>query len=542
MTVVDDLPAAPGPDTPTVVPGIGKTELVILGCVLYDPGLYAQYTNAQATNSQLTLGQWAANFDMNAYMSTPDDHVPHRGHGGMTQAEMQSILDAVANNPALANATILNVGVRDAGGNMATIASGDSLIVAYQGTAGAPEWMDDGIGGKAGVTDTPDQMAALRYFNQMMGQYGSQYGTVLTTGHSKGGNLAAYVGMMSGGAVNQVVSIDGQGFNAAAQMKYHDQIAAMDGKILSYSCTLDFVNILFGSVASSTVYTEGPDINPYDDFPFEESHSPYSMLYVDENGNVQLRPEAEQNPAMTAAVNLVSYLMKYMSAEDFGVICDLAMGLVNKSLSVDNIVSGKIGVGSLFDILADGDWEQLNPDYRETFKHLVQLLGTFYQGGGLSPQDLKAIEDLLAGLGVSLPVAAAGETVVTQFLGSTEPLPYWPEVRDFSDAAKEQLLALVDKVTPHGLGWIWDFFGDGNLLQAQNNGLLNLDFSMDDAARQTYYEETIDLNDMTRQQIEDIFADVIGKDLSWSVDYGGYTSTLYLAKTTLTTLDEQLQG
>jgi len=542
-----------GDNPPTVIEGIDKRDMALLACVLYDPRMYEQYTHTEA-GEELTLGQWADNFDMDTYrdiarslQSEKDAQagLPPRGPGGMTDYDMEQVLKAVKNDPVLANATILNVTLRDAGGNMAAIAVGGSLIVAYQGTAGPPEWMDDGQGGMVAVTDTPDQMEALRYFNQIMATYGSQYDLVVTTGHSKGGNLAAYVAMLSGGTVDQVISIDGQGFNAASQLKYHDEIddLAQQGTIATYAGTWDFVNILFGSVSSTTGYTDGPDLSW---IPFEDYHSPYSMFYVGLDGNLYLRDDVEQSPVMTAAHDLVMYLMKYMSADDFVQLCDLAMGLVNHSLSIDkDVVPGGIDILGLIDLYIDGDWDKMEEPYRSILRRLIPLIQAFYQGGGLDPDKEKAIVALFEGLGLVDPglVTSAEESAIIEFLSRPSDVPYWPEVRDFSDAVKEQLLALVEKVTPHGF-WehIADFFGDGNLQNAKDNGLITLDFSMDDQARQTYYQETMDLGNMTSEQIEKIFDDVIQVDQKWSTSAAEWKSSADSIQTQLASLEESLQA
>jgi hypothetical protein len=81
------------------------------------------------------------------------------------------------------------------------------FVVVFQGTAAPGEWLDNGQGGYAGVTDTPDQTAALTYFNHVATRFGWTSDTDVTvTGHSKGGNLAVYVAVLRPDMVDQEFS------------------------------------------------------------------------------------------------------------------------------------------------------------------------------------------------------------------------------------------------------------------------------------------------------------------------------------------------
>jgi hypothetical protein len=79
-------------------------------------------------------------------------------------------------------------------------------------------------------------------------------------------------------------------------------------------------------------------------------------------------------------------------------------------------------------------------------------------------------------------------------------------VRDFSDDVRQELLQLADRVAPHDLGQISDFFSDWFLRPPE------LDFDADDDARRAYYQETMDKGDVSRAQIDRIFTDVAAAD------------------------------
>jgi hypothetical protein len=90
----------------------------------------------------------------------------------------------------------------------------------------------------------------------MVDVYGRDHTFVL--GHSKGGNLAQYVTVVSGIDVDHCYTVDGQGFNYSFQLKYAAQIALMSGNITTLTGAADFVNILLNSISGTTVYYEAP--------------------------------------------------------------------------------------------------------------------------------------------------------------------------------------------------------------------------------------------------------------------------------------------
>lgn len=504
-------------------------DLVIINCIMYDPTLDARLGESES----MTLRQWADGFDWDAFSATMDTkkdkngntlrdkngnpipaNDPPRYTGGMTEDDMRRIVASVQNDPTLSNATIVDVTRRDSGGNMATIISGGSAIVAYQGTAGDPEWMDDGLGGHVDVTDTPDQTNALRYFEQMRKKYNLDALDVYTTGHSKGGNLAMYVAIVSG-QVDHCTNIDGQGFNRAFMLKYRLELQQAQNKLTTLANSKDYVNPLFGSVTmGSTIYTEDPGLDSDD---FLMNHSPVTLLqsYLGADGKLHLRPESEQNAMIVFADQLTEYLAKYMTGDDFAVLCDTVMELKTHAIDASDMLMDTDGVvdvaATLLSVIKNGAWGALKEPYRSMFQDLFRLLGGFYQGGGLSPDAEWAIEVLLVQLGLDPKKVLGGDWLVTQVLAHLPPVPYWPQVRDFSESVKQELLEIVDLVTPDTSGWtvyewIIEHLKDMRLSHA------HLDFTDDDAARREYYQKAIDSRNMTKQQIEKIFQDVYEVD------------------------------
>ena len=79
----------------------------------------------------------------------------------------------------------------------------DSALVAFKGSTGQEEWQDNGSG--LGLSDTEKQKEALEYIENL------PYDSITVTGHSKGGNKAQYVTVLSD-KVDRCISMDGQGF------------------------------------------------------------------------------------------------------------------------------------------------------------------------------------------------------------------------------------------------------------------------------------------------------------------------------------------
>lgn len=150
-------------------------------------------------------------------------------------------------------------------------------IVAFRGTGGSPEaWSDDMVGGV--LPETVMMKTAADFVKYECGSYKN----ITVTGHSKGGNLSAYVTMQCQDQINKCVSFDGQGFNDAFIKENADKIAACKSKIKSISAYNDYVNIQLNSVAGSNIYVDNKahGVN---------AHSSVALLTsneYDEHGNI----------------------------------------------------------------------------------------------------------------------------------------------------------------------------------------------------------------------------------------------------------------
>ena len=148
-------------------------------------------------------------------------------------------------------------------------------IVAFRGTSGGDEWVDNVEG--LNVADTQCQKDALDFIESL------PYDSITVTGHSKGGNKAMYVAITSD-KVTRCVAYDGQGFSQEFIDKYWAEIQAKGGIITAYSLSTDYVHaLLFPVPNSNQIYCQG-----YGVANIGEHHSPNSFFMTDENGNIVL--------------------------------------------------------------------------------------------------------------------------------------------------------------------------------------------------------------------------------------------------------------
>jgi len=527
---------------------MNNEEMILLNCVLYDPHLKSFFDS----HPNVTLADWAKQA---TYPSSGDP-------GGMTRSEWTAVINSVKSNPNLSSLTIANVSQREWGNaNQAVFTSKDSMIVAYQGTAQG-EWLDNGLGGHADVTETPAQIAAADYYRDMVDKYGAGK-SIVTTGHSKGGNLAQYVTVVTADdpkyRASSCFSADGQGFNKAFQLKYADQIAQMKNHITTLAGANDFVNILFDSISGNTYYFEAPSHLQGSDYLL--NHSPFAMLQIN-GGKATVRPITAQDPKMKMADDLVAYLQAYMSPDDFALLCDMVMGFMTENddgktyTKVDDIIDmdkvkeklgdkavtaimaflaggvGGVSLYALFEFLigANGGWgkellECLKEPYRSMLANLLRLLGDFYQDGGMSEEAMDAIKALLGNIfpgDLNAILIGAGDYVLDGTLNSQKPLPYSYITRDFTEFMKQKLLKIVDEVSPGGWFDSWGSFG-ANIADGFSDTFSNLfteepslRFDADTKARDAYYKAIMDRRNTSRQQIQKIFDNVNAEDRAFA--------------------------
>jgi hypothetical protein len=168
--------------------------------------------------------------------------------------------------------------------------------VVFRGTA-AGEWEDNFQA--ACVAETTQQQRALDYINSIDAE------NITVVGHSKGGNKAKYVALLSD-KVDRCVSFDGQGFSRLFMDKYEDLIEANKDKITCYALDQDFVNILLYDIYNEKHYIKGNGVSD-----FLQNHSPNSFFrfYYDKDGNINYYfNDSKQAESMEILHSFVNYV------------------------------------------------------------------------------------------------------------------------------------------------------------------------------------------------------------------------------------------
>ncbi len=191
-------------------------------------------------------------------------------YGGLIGgSELNAIINEIKNDQYLMSLKIVNRN-EDAAAICYEDPNGKAYVT-FRGTNGAEEWKDniDAIT----KSDTECQKKALDYIE------GLKYDSVTVVGHSKGGNKAQYVAILSD-KVDKCISMDGQGFSDKFMSKYSYEIAANSHKIKNYSLGDDYVHILLFPIPNAEqVYVEELGGGMY-------NHSSAKFFKKDENGNL----------------------------------------------------------------------------------------------------------------------------------------------------------------------------------------------------------------------------------------------------------------
>lgn len=170
--------------------------------------------------------------------------------------EWINVLTQAKNKSNLCNLKIKNIENHKNGMRVACfINNDDNAIVVFRGTTTQKEWEDNGHG--AYEYDTIQQVDALKYINNL------SYENIIVTGHSKGGNKAQYVTILSP-KVNKCISVNGQGFSNEFLNRYKEEIENNKSKIISINAKYDYVNCLFNDISNETHYIKTElQLNPF---------------------------------------------------------------------------------------------------------------------------------------------------------------------------------------------------------------------------------------------------------------------------------------
>lgn len=137
----------------------------------------------------------------------------------------------------------------------------DAIIV-FRGTANSIDQWSDNVEG-AFEFDTVHQKYAKQYADDVLKDF-SQDTNVIVTGHSKGGNQAAYVTTLDEtGKIDHCTTFDAQGFSDLFFKKYSDAIEKNRSKITAIVAQEDKVSLLLNPVAEREIcYKTEPQDDP----------------------------------------------------------------------------------------------------------------------------------------------------------------------------------------------------------------------------------------------------------------------------------------
>lgn len=333
-----------------------------------------------ASNEGMTVGQWLETIDVNSLSDSKD-------YGStMTGAEWKATISAIQSNEELMNVRIAEThtdNTADGGGGKSVLLVNDSTgeaVVAFRGTA-SEEWKDNFLGG--GSTDAADgvstaqQENALEWYDSIYEEYGLENYAVTLTGHSKGGNKAKYITLLSENEADRCLSFDGQGFSDEFYEVYEDVILSRQHLIENHNAEGDFVNILLNDVGETYFY-EGYNI---DSFP--ENHAPNSLFNVDKDGNVimTISPDG-QSEDMAVLDDFLNGYLRSMDGEDkqeaLDLVGEIVEGLFNGKDSdsiIDMILDGENGDQAAYLLTYLMEYEKENPELMDAVENILTDLG-----------------------------------------------------------------------------------------------------------------------------------------------------------------------
>lgn len=214
--------------------------------------------------------------------------------------------------------------VKESNGNV------EDVVAVFRGTSGGNEWKDDLMMANAVSSETMDDAAI--YIKNLPEKYGNN---ITVTGHSKGGNKAQYVTIVTD-RIGRCVSFDGQGFSKEFLEFYSARIEERKSIITSISAEHDFVNSLLFPIAGDIKYIKADF-----DKKFGLNHCPNKVF----NSNGELNEEVEQ-PAFLS--RLISYLTKYSSATVSDSTLNAILEIISECVVVPTFLSESNKLCSLY--------------------------------------------------------------------------------------------------------------------------------------------------------------------------------------------------
>lgn len=282
-------------------------------------------------HSYASLEEYFAVFDENALnmLEAEDEHIVNAGE--CSGSELAAMLRFMKGRENIKNLHLLSAPINKQGHPFALVFEDPhypgSIIVAFHGTVDPEEWKDNALG--LYQTDTKAQVEALQFIEMLPSK------DLTVVGHSKGGNKAQYVSILSQ-KVSRGVSFDSQGFSQEFLHKYANEISKHATKIKSYSLTTDFIHpLLFKLPGVTQLYVYGgADVS---DIIQHHSANSFFEYYKDEKGDTNVictkdgnayLPMAEESTSAKIIRNFSSFIQNTASKMDKKTIGDFLGDLI----------------------------------------------------------------------------------------------------------------------------------------------------------------------------------------------------------------------
>ncbi len=180
----------------------------------------------------------------------------------------------------------------------------DKAIVAFKGTTGSGEWAENAQA--AAESDVQGQVDAHVFVESL------PYSNITAIGHSKGGNKAMYVSMLSD-KVTDCVAFDGQGFSPEFLEKYEAEIVQRSSIIRNYAVSEDFVSALLFQIPGANLhYVKGYGIvDEEGKLSGKQYHSPNSFFKTDSDGNILVGSDGQPQFTITHKAESMELLSKF---------------------------------------------------------------------------------------------------------------------------------------------------------------------------------------------------------------------------------------
>lgn len=497
----------------------------------------------------------------------------------LSDSEYETLIDTMASDPEISDLTLRDFtqageipghapsqsreDYRQTGVNL-TLSDGDTgdLYIVYKGTQDGVEWQDNFEG--LLETDTDCQLRAAAYADLMIERYGTDEGMVIVSGHSKGGNKAAYTAVTNE-RVDKCYSFDGQGFSSNFHQKYATQVAERKDKIYAYNYEGDFVSSLLISVAGTTVFTTSSQdgeglgfLNNYvrgDASFLPSNHAPISLF--ESSSSLTLKDGGAPKDYWETINDFTMWITNNVPERYQRKLVEALSGLMGGGDALDYIEDHPEEFGVLVGVLADyPEFEKLLRELAGSDLDLSSYLGNPFAAGpvhvganalisllvqllhneGLRDFTAKGLLGLM-GADVSdewVEAFGSASDGVRQAIASGERgreavLVLQIEPRDWSDARKQELLEVVKAVDSEPL---YDFTRWDVTYRLQDFGawlgLWDCEQNIDEIVRRQ-----IDLNNVHKQEIEDAFEQAAEIDEEYASSLSGMPDGIREATTLL---------